>query len=274
MTIDDIPDGQRLRALAGWNQTESDWRRLLELEPEGCFVACIDGAVRGTVTTTSYEKRFGWVGMVLVDPDFRRHGMGTQLLLKGIEYLEQSGVETVKLDATPMGKLVYDRIGFVEEYLIERWEGAAPADYERALEEIKHSDWEKVLELDKRAFGADRSRLVERLYRDYPELSAVAYKDGQIAGYALGRRGMLANYLGPWVAIDKATAQQLFQSVISMWPRERFFVDVNLASPCAKEIAAGYGLTAQRPLIRMYRGPNNFPGEPQLVCGIAGPEIG
>ena len=35
----DLQAADELRRLAGWNQTLADWRRLLWLEPRGCFVA-------------------------------------------------------------------------------------------------------------------------------------------------------------------------------------------------------------------------------------------
>ena len=59
MTAADIPAAMRLREIAGWNQNEADWHRFLEIEPEGCFVACRLERVVGTVTTLGYEKRFG-----------------------------------------------------------------------------------------------------------------------------------------------------------------------------------------------------------------------
>ena len=116
MTKGDVPSGMRLKELAGWNQTANDWDRFLEASPEGCFVAESHGEVRGTVTTIVYESRFAWVGMVLVDPDHRGQGIGTQLLLRAIEYLDGLGITTVKLDATPKGKPIYERLGFVTEY--------------------------------------------------------------------------------------------------------------------------------------------------------------
>ena len=39
MTAEDVPLGMRLRGQARFNQTEADWRRFLDLEPDGCFVA-------------------------------------------------------------------------------------------------------------------------------------------------------------------------------------------------------------------------------------------
>src|SRR5437867_4306939 len=60
MAAPDISAGMRLRELAGWNQTEEDWRRFLEFEPDGCFVALQNGRVCGTAATLAYERRFGW----------------------------------------------------------------------------------------------------------------------------------------------------------------------------------------------------------------------
>ena len=60
----DLPLGLRLCGAAGWNQTEADWRRFLDLQPDGCFVAELDGAAVGT-TTTRVFGRVAWVAMVL-----------------------------------------------------------------------------------------------------------------------------------------------------------------------------------------------------------------
>jgi hypothetical protein len=62
----------RLKELARWNQTEADWRRLLRLEPRGCFAAWLDGRIVATTTTTTYGRELAWIGMVLVDPEYRR----------------------------------------------------------------------------------------------------------------------------------------------------------------------------------------------------------
>src|SRR5947208_12550472 len=121
MTEADIPAGMRLKELAGWNQTPSDWERFLRASPAGCFVAELDGRVCGTATTIVYEGRFAWIGMVLVDPEYRSRGIGTRLLGQAIEHLDAARVPTLKLDATPQGRPIYAKLGFVSEYEVERW---------------------------------------------------------------------------------------------------------------------------------------------------------
>src|SRR2546430_17561255 len=113
----DIPAALRLKQWAQWNQTENDWRRLLRLEPDGCFCATIDGEVVATTTTTTYCSELGWIGMVLVDPKRRQLGIATKLINGALEYLAKRGVRTVKLDATPAGCSLYVKLGFTNESL-------------------------------------------------------------------------------------------------------------------------------------------------------------
>ncbi len=100
----DLAAGDRLTRFAGWNQTEEDWRTWLKLPEARAWVTEIDGLVVGSTTAIPYEKRFGWVGMVVVDPEFRRQGVATSLVRRAIHYLEREGCPCQKLDATPEGK--------------------------------------------------------------------------------------------------------------------------------------------------------------------------
>ncbi len=80
----DIPTCKRLSNQVGWNQTAADWARLIAWEPLGCFVAEQAGEVVATVTTTTYESRLAWVGMMLVDTTLRRQGIGRMLLAEAL----------------------------------------------------------------------------------------------------------------------------------------------------------------------------------------------
>src|SRR6266850_2635494 len=163
MTKQDIPAGLRLKELAGWNQTAADWNRFLEASPEGCFVAEVEGRVCGTATTISFEDKFAWIGMVLVDPEYRNRGIGTRLLEKTIEHLDQRKMPTMKLDATPQGKPLYEKLGFVTEYGIERWTLKRPphADARTAdSKRVSTAQLESILARDRDVFGADRSSLL------------------------------------------------------------------------------------------------------------------
>ena len=273
LKTDDIAAGMRLKDLAGWNQTPADWRCFLESSPQGCFAAEVDGQVVGTAATIIYEERFAWIGMVLVDPEFRGRGIGTRLLQRTIEHLDAIDIGTMKLDATPAGRPIYQKLGFVDEYEIERWllkrsvpDAASSADL--------HPVSDRVLQLDCEIFGADRSPLLRSLAAENPDFALAAERDGEIAGYTFGRRGTLADHLGPWMARDEETAAALLDEFLGRSSRETIFVDGLKDRGFVAELLQARGFKVSRPLTRMVRGPNSYPGRPELLCAILGPEFG
>src|SRR6478672_3353253 len=196
----DIRAAMKLKEAAGWNQTEDDWRRLIKLEPTGCFAAIRNGELVGTTTTTTYKDELAWIGMVLVDPQNRRQGIATRLMETAVDYL-RGKVATVKLDATAQGKPVYERFGFEVESMVERWSGNIEStSIDQGDEPLNQELRRELLVLDEGAFDCDRSALIESLIGESlvpPVLTRSG--DGKLSGYALARRGTKANYIGPVV---------------------------------------------------------------------------
>ncbi len=279
MTKADVPAGLRLNGLAGWNQTADDWHRFLEASPHGCFIAEEHGEVRGTATTISYENRFAWIAMVLVDPEYRKQGIGTNLLKRAIEYLDERKIPTMKLDATPLGQPLYHKLGFVTEYEIERWILKRPRNAitnrrnsgKLALLEIQ---LEPVLRFDQEIFGADRSPLLNSLQDMSPDLAMCVWSDDAPLGYSFGRSGLFADHLGPWVAKNRAAAEQLLQGFLDKSSRGTLIVDCLSANVMATELLRSYDFAPTRHLTRMFRGPNAHPGDRECQCAIVGPEFG
>jgi predicted N-acetyltransferase YhbS len=274
LTEEHISAGMRLSRLAGWNQTESDWRRVLKHDPQGCFVACLDNRVVGTTTSTVYGTDLAWIGMVLVDPDHRRRGIATQLMEVTIRTLRSRGVKTIKLDATPEGRPVYAALGFTEETRIERWMGTRPAgkaDFQIWRPEVR----QKVMALDRRAFGAERVALLDSLIVDSSVMPlTISASEGELQGYALARRGTLACYIGPVVATDQQTAASLLDGMFDQLNGREVFIDINTRFQAAAQIIGTRGFVKQRDFMRMRFGPENSLETSALIFAIAGPEIG
>ena len=154
LTVTDLSFAEELSQLAGWNQTHQDWRRLLDYEPDGCFLADLEGRPAGTVTTTSYGTTLGWIGMMLVHPESRRQGVATALMQQSLNYLREKGVACIKLDATPAGQPVYERLGFTAEWEFCRWE---LPDREDSSVQSKQTDHSINFDADRRIFwgGSD-----------------------------------------------------------------------------------------------------------------------
>ena len=274
----DVAEAMRLKEAAGWNQTEEDWRRLLRLAPRGCFAAMVGGRVVATTTTITYGRALAWVGMVLVDPSFRRKGIATTLVRAVLDSLEAEGVVAVKLDATPEGAPVYASLGFEAELRIERWKGTAGghtseagAPYDGARPQL----FEKVLEFDRRAFGADRSELLKALSDEaYATPSLSVGGGGHLHGYALARRGSHAAYVGPVVAEEVETIAFLLDDVLGRLGDGQVYIDLNTTFEGGARELSARGFIKQRELIRMRRGKKTSAGTSPNVFAIAGPEIG
>ncbi len=269
----DIPAAMQLKEAAGWNQTEGDWRRLLMLEPNGCFAAVKDGRVVGTTTTTTYGVELAWVGMVLVDPQHRRQGIAARLMSVALEYL-RGKAGTVKLDATALGQPVYERFGFQVESLIERWSGPGNPRRQSDERQTEHDSLSELLALDLLAFNADRSTLIEALVSG-ASVPPVLVRDaaGTVSGYALARRGTRADYVGPVVAKDPQQVETLVDRLLSRLSGERVYIDFNTECGAGSSLLADRGFVKERDLIRMTAGLPG-PKTSSLVVGIAGPEIG
>jgi GNAT superfamily N-acetyltransferase len=277
----DIPAAQRLRELAKWNQSDQDWKNLLALEPQGCFAAELGGRVVGTATSTRFEPSsgpgsFGWIGMVLVDPECRRLGIGSGLLNEAIHYLKRCRVETIKLDATPQGRLVYEKLGFSAEYEIERFEAVSTESAARStlVEPILQRDLNEICNIDTIAFGARRRVILKTWLEQRPELSFCVREHGRIAGFALARRGTHFHHLGPVVSANPSHCETLLTQQLAQLKNQKVIMDVVTANQWARPIAEQLGFKSQRPLLRMALGPNSSSGHREQVFAICCPELG
>jgi hypothetical protein len=133
----------------------------------------------------------------------------------------------------------------------------------------------EALDLDRRAFVADRSRLIEMLIQDVHVPPLVARScDGEFMGYALARQGTAAAYVGPLVASGSDIASSLLDGMCSQLTGQRVYVDLNTDFDNGREILANRGFVKQRDLIRMCLGKTSNAGTTPLIFSIAGPEFG
>ena len=87
------------------------------------FVAEVEGQVVGSVGCQYFaglypllisqdQRRYGYIWGVYVDADYRRQGIGRQLTEVAVEYLRSQHCTHAILHASPLGKPVYEQLGF------------------------------------------------------------------------------------------------------------------------------------------------------------------
>ena len=279
MTENDLAAVDELRRIAGWRQTLEDWRRLLSLEPEGCFVTTQKDTAIGTVTTTRYGTELAWIGMMLVHPEHRRKGIATQLMKGALEYLRTGGVQCVKLDATPAGRPLYEKLGFQAESSLTRWqrEAAAQPITSRAsndhIRDLREADWPVIEQIDAAAFGVRRPQLLRSLAQTSRRLSVLC-TDGRISSWGLLRRGAQADYLGPLECSNEEDLLPLTSELLGYTTAGTTIWDIPDENRLARQIAEQFGFHPVRPLTRMYLGSLVSARAPESLCGIADPAVG
>lgn len=89
---------------------------------EGAFFVAMDGArivgTAGAIVSDGYPfavngiKR-GYIFGVRVDPEYRKRGIAEVLTQQSIEFLRTAGCIKIRLHASPFGRAIYERMGFL-----------------------------------------------------------------------------------------------------------------------------------------------------------------
>jgi GNAT superfamily N-acetyltransferase len=277
MTDADLADGLRLSRSSGWNQTLEDWRLLLASGP--FRVATLDGTVVASGGAVVYGEALAWICMILVDSDTRGRGFGTRIFdevaSRCASEREKGRLRSVGLDATPAGRAIYRRHGYLDApgLVRMRLESERPDRPRQGARPMTAADLDVVLERDRQVFGADRGFLLRWALERAPELAFVAIASGRVAGYCFGRHGDHSAHVGPLVAEDRETALDLVGACVANRRRRPLIVDAR-AEPLWLEALGALGLRVTRSFTRMYLGETRPHGQPELEPLVCGPEFG
>jgi hypothetical protein len=269
MRAGDVARGMDLVRMAGWNQTDADWRMMLGMG-EGHGLEDEAGRLVASSMVIPYAPGIGWIGMVLVDEAVRRRGLATTLLRRGIDSIEATG-SVAMLDATPAGREVYLNHGFRDAAGIGRWRGTGKGSARVGESSLGMTDAaaETGIAADAAAFGATRRPLLEN-FRSRAGAVTLALPGG--AGWLWSRAGRTATQIGPIVAARADDAIALCDIAL-----ERIDGPVLLDVPDRQTELVAFlrarGFALERSLTRMARGDAPFPLDGSMRA-IAGPELG
>ena len=211
------------------------------------------------------------IGMVLVAPAHRRRGLARAVMQRCLSMARR---RPTMLIATAMGEPLYVDLGFAEVGRVARMAcdgaaaGAIGAVRGERLPSISTADVHAVLELDRKACGADRSTLLRLLLARAIVTGVVRDSRGGVRsfGIALRQRDQLA--LAPLVAAGSPDAIALVRSLAS-----RYAGTVRLDVPTTQEAflsaLSGLGLTQGPSAPIMLRGAAGLPGQREQIHAIA-----
>ena len=214
------------------------------------------------------------MGFMAVHPDAQRQGIGLALMQFVLARLEQQHVPLVTLDASAMGRPLYDRLGFVpydETLIFERQGMPANPGSLANVHPLSDQDLDELAALDTPVFGADRRKVFQALLKVFPE-RAFLLRDagGQMEGYLVAQK----NRIGPWVMLQPEHADALLKAALAL----PYTGTVSLAVPSsnreAMELLQRRGFTPVRANRHMGRGLGENPGLRGRVYAQASLAIG
>jgi len=265
----------------GWVPSRAQLEALLVADPEGACVLLADGEAVGWVTTTALMES-GWLGNLIVQPAFRRRGLGTELAASGVARLRDLGRETIRLEADPAGEGIYRRLGFVTEFESLRFRRPlGPDPVERGLPRgVEPSGLEglsEFLAFDRPRYGDDRSALLSALL---PRAArAFTFRRGrELAGFALAVPTAKGFQLGPWVAEDSEAAATLLGACLAAFPAgpggREWVVGLPAPNRAGVALLEAHGFAPYPASVRMRLGPPRAAGRPECVFGLLNGAVG
>ena len=223
MKTTDVHSVVRLTAEEHWGFGTRDLKRMMTLQPRGCLVATMDGGLIGFTAAIAYGKNIGWIGDVVVNRKDRGAGIGSSLVQSAVKHLLRLHVKSIGLYSYPENEGMYKRLGF------ETTDGFATLSIPHGAENFRRGigrvPFYEILRLDKRAFGANRGRLLRCLRREFPRCWAWITSNAGVSGYSLVKEYQDSSEIGPLVCepMDHEYVGTLLRSSIALtnkWPLE------------------------------------------------------
>jgi GNAT superfamily N-acetyltransferase len=234
---------------------EETLRCYLALQPDGTCIVKEHGRVVGFGGAIDYGP-FAYIGLMSVHPAMQRHGIGQLIMDSLLNWLAARGCPTALLDATPAGKPLYERSGFVEEdttVVMRRpmQSGSLPQKPLERVSILDEHDLPALVAFDTPYFGAERTALLTAYRLDNPRRVLVTHDDhGQITAYLIAQPFIL----GPWVSRTPEEAERLLASALAL-PFERDLnVFVSAQNADALDLLERHGFNRHRTLSHMRKG--------------------
>ena len=126
-------------------------------------------------------------------------GIGRALLEHALAFLYLRGIASVRLDATPLGRPLYEKLGFAAECELARFAGRPHGSlfpYPQT-EPATADDIESIVALDHQATGTDRARLLQYVLTQERADARVIRSSAGIDACLLDRPGGLAGRSAP-----------------------------------------------------------------------------
>ncbi|MBT5017421.1 GNAT family N-acetyltransferase [Planctomicrobium sp.] len=262
----------------GWNPGVDDAALFWNLDPQGYLGIEIEDQMIGGGAIIKHNSMFGFMGLFIVDPEFRGKKLGTKLWFarrdRLLDRLDQNG--TIGLDGVDDMVPFYEKGGFKQYTRHRRFELATPPSPSSApteVQELNELDFEKIQELDRQCFPGERAEYLKSWIHQAGHVSLGITDGTKVTGFGVMRPCQTGWKIGPLFADDISIADQLFLAFCQRAESKSVYLDAPDNNPAARELCERHQMEEVFGCVRMYLGPVPELAN-QKIFGITTLEVG
>ena len=259
-------------AREGWNPGLHDAECFYSIDPDGFFMGVLDGKVIARAAVLNYDDTYAFGGLYIVDPDFRAHGYGMQLVQAMVDHV---GDRNIGIDGVVDMQEKYKRLGYHFAHRDIRFslQNDSEAPIAPELTPVADVPFETLAAYDRKHFPAPRETFL-RCWITQSNAVGVACMEGEtMKGYGVIRQCQQGYKIGPLFADTPEIAEALYDGLSNVAKGEPVLLDIPDANAAGMKMAARRGMVQVFECARMY-----LKGDPGLpmdrIFGLTSLEAG
>ncbi len=257
-------------AAEGWNPGLDDADCFYSSDPEGFFMAFLDGKPVGSVSAVRYGDKFGFIGLFIVRPEFRGGRLGIHL---GKTALERLDGRNIGLDGVLKKVENYKTYGFHYAYKNIRFELHGGGTSAGNCEPLSDFGFAEISRYDAAIFGTARDVFLRSWLAQKNALALGVKASSRLAGYGVIRKCRVGYKIGPLFADELSIAEKLLDGLLLHAGNDPVYIDVPEPNKTALKLVKRCAAKEVFETARMYsRTPPALPIE--KIFGITTFELG
>ncbi|BDD03347.1 GNAT family N-acetyltransferase [Aureibacter tunicatorum] len=223
--LKDLPFILKLARQEAWNSGIHDLEVFHNTFENDIFICFQNNIPIASAATFNYDENYSFSGYLLVDPKYRKNGVGKSMLDKQLEHAGNRNLGSeVLMHMLP----TYEKLGFQKAHKTISYECIAPktGNFHPNLSRIAFNDIDKVVEYDHLAHPVSRYNLLKQWTVQQGTIGYAFSENDQIKGIAYLRPSTFGYRVGPFAANDKHIAKILLEALSAHIPSQIFSIDI------------------------------------------------
>lgn len=247
----------------GWNPGKYEYLPFYLANINGHKGLFFNDELIASLSAVRYSKELAFLGIYIVDPNYREQGLGQILAKASLEELADCSL--IGINAVQQQVSNYQRkYGFTSFYNNSRWTGELNIQHNSTLSsaerDIKIVGREglainELIDYDASIFSSTRAKFLRKWIEMPESYFLAAIKNEKICGYGVLSKCIEGYKIAPLFANDKEIAQRLYASFASLLEGKQNIVqlDVPENNQTAVKLATQCGLYKAFETTRMYK---------------------